>query len=381
MGEALGQVRKSNLPGATALLRKALSGEGGGRSSDPGGPAVVSPGIPPLRRRRGALGRSSASLAGGRASCRTRPTRPMRQLRRSAHDFDDDSPRATYRGPAGSLNYRLYVPADYEHRDLALVLMLHGCTQNPEDFALGTRMNELADEFGLVVAYPHQSRRANASGCWNWFDKRHQHRGSGEPAKLAGLARALARNSGSGRSGLSSQACRRAERWPRFCGAYPDVFDAVGIHSSLAYKSAIDVPSAFAAMKGAAVVDSASSRPSAISPAAKSSFTAAPTRRSTRSTASVPRTSRGGANPLERSTSIGRPRAGAFAARSPRIPRATGRGALVRRGRRARLVRRRQPRHLYGARRTRRFARHGAVFLETEVGSHCVCCCFERWRP
>ena len=73
------------------------------------------------------------------------------------------------------------------------MLMLHGCTQNPEDFALGTRMNALAEEFGLIVAYPHQPRLANPNGCWNWFDRRHQNRGSGEPAKLAGLAQALAK--------------------------------------------------------------------------------------------------------------------------------------------------------------------------------------------
>ena len=74
--------------------------------------------------------------------------------------------------------------------------MLHGCGQDPEDFALGTQMNGLADEFGLIVAYPRQTRRANPSGCWNWFDRRHQNRGSGEPAKLAGLAQALAKEFG-----------------------------------------------------------------------------------------------------------------------------------------------------------------------------------------
>jgi poly(hydroxyalkanoate) depolymerase family esterase len=151
------------------------------------------------------------------------------------------------------LNYRLYVPSDHATRDLALVLMLHGCTQNPEDFALGTQMNALADEFGLVVAYPHQPRAANPSGCWNWFDKRHRHRGSGEPARLAGLVQSLASEFAIPRertfvAGLSAGGAMAEV----LAATYPDLFDAVGIHSGLPYKAAKDVPSAFAAMKGAA---------------------------------------------------------------------------------------------------------------------------------
>ena len=170
-----------------------------------------------------------------------------------APDFGDRFLKRAYRGAAGALNYRLYVPADHERRDLALVLMLHGCTQNPEDFALGTQMNGLADEFGLIVAYPHQTRRANPSGCWNWFDPRHQRRGSGEPAKLAGLAQELAREFGVGKDRVFAAGLSAGGAMAEVLAAtYPDVFDAVGIHSGLPYKSAVDVPSAFAAMKGTA---------------------------------------------------------------------------------------------------------------------------------
>ena len=192
MNEALGLVKKSDLGGATALIRKALSGESApagenGDSSAP--PPRPSAKVIPLRPRR-PLGETLRAL---RVRPMIPPSAPEPAEREPAPDFGEGFLRRAYRGPAGSLDYRLYVPADHEQRELALVLMLHGCTQDPEDFALGTRMNDLAEEFGLIVAYPHQTRLANPSGCWNWFDRRHQKRGSGEPAKLAGLAQALAK--------------------------------------------------------------------------------------------------------------------------------------------------------------------------------------------
>jgi hypothetical protein len=54
--------------------------------------------------------------------------------------------------------------------------MLHGCTQNPDDFAAGTRMNVLAEDFQCLVAYPAQSQPANGSKCWNWFETANQQR-------------------------------------------------------------------------------------------------------------------------------------------------------------------------------------------------------------
>ena len=129
--------------------------------------------------------------------------------------------------------------------------MLHGCTQDPDDFAIGTGMNDVAEEHGLIVAYPAQSRSANPSLCWNWFDRKDQKRGSGEPAIIAGLTEQLVAEFGIGRgrvfiAGLSAGGAMAAIMG----GAYPDIYAAVGIYSGLEFGSVGDLVSALAAMRG-----------------------------------------------------------------------------------------------------------------------------------
>jgi poly(hydroxyalkanoate) depolymerase family esterase len=257
MNEALGLVKKSDLGGATALIRKALSGETaaegevGDSKADPPRPSAKVIPLPPRRP----LGETLRAL---RMRPMVSPGAPEAPEPSPAPDLGERFLKRAYHGPAGSLDYRLYVPADHEQRELALVIMLHGCTQNPEDFALGTRMNALAEEFGLIVAYPHQTRLANPNGCWNWFDRRHQNRGSGEPAKLAALAQALTKEFDVRRERVFAAGLSAGGAMAEVLAAtYPEVFEAVGIHSGLPYKSAADVPSAFAAMKGTAAFDPA----------------------------------------------------------------------------------------------------------------------------
>jgi Esterase PHB depolymerase len=60
--------------------------------------------------------------------------------------------------------------------------MLHGCTQNPDDFAAGTRMNAIAEEKPCLVLYPAQAQSANAGD---------QQRGQGEPSIITGMSQEI----------------------------------------------------------------------------------------------------------------------------------------------------------------------------------------------
>lgn len=146
--------------------------------------------------------------------------------------------------------YKLYVPSSYQGgAALPLVVMLHGCTQDPDQFAAGTQMNALAETEKFFVLYPEQPSSANSNKCWNWFDTAHQSRGSGEPALIAGMVNQIKSSYSIDADqvfvgGLSAGAAMSV-----IMGAtYPDIFAAISVGAGLEYKAATSVTGAYTAM-------------------------------------------------------------------------------------------------------------------------------------
>ena len=160
----------------------------------------------------------------------------------------------SFSNDAGTRAYKLYVPANYSSTAttrVPLVVMLHGCTQSPDDFAAGTRMNALAERHGFLVAYPAQAANANGSRCWNWFRGQDQSRDRGEPALIAGITREVVRNYRIDEARIFVAGLSAGAAMSVILGAeYPELFAAVGAHSGLPQGAAHDVASAFGAMKG-----------------------------------------------------------------------------------------------------------------------------------
>lgn len=251
LGEAARLTRTGHLQEATALIQRTLRGE-----------SAAAPGPASASAPHGKTAAASPQEAGWIIDAEAR--------------FIDDAPeiavpagaspagasrneqwlRGSYSHAGRQLAYRLYVPPGgaLDAGPRPLVLMLHGCTQGPEDFAAGTRMNELARSAGVLVLYPEQTQHANSQKCWNWFKAQHQQRGRGEPALLAGLTRQVMADHGVDASRVYVAGLSAGGAMADILGrTYPELFAAVGVHSGLAAGAASNLPSALEAMrKGAA---------------------------------------------------------------------------------------------------------------------------------
>lgn len=243
MAEATQMTQSGRLAEATALIQRLLNG--GAADSAPAAPDIEI--TPPPR---------------AEAKPRDGLRETLRRLAERARAIDVLDPAvapppdgarfatATHRSAAGSRDYKLYVPANRPDGPMPLVVMLHGCTQNPDDFARGTCMNALAEEFGVLVAWPAQPGSANQNRCWNWFRPEDQRREAGEPSLIAGIVRDVIASENVDASRVYVAGMSAGGAMAAVLGAeYPELFAAIGVHSGLPQGAARDLPSALMAMR------------------------------------------------------------------------------------------------------------------------------------
>ena len=255
VAKAMRKARAANVRAATAAVKKLVAASVKPPRKKRAAAKPAKPGKPKAAAR--ARPREGLGAAIGRITAAAGPKVAAPVARGASFET------LQHRSKHGARAYRLYVPARLnaapqpapqpalQPAALApLVVMLHGCTQTPEAFAVGTRMNALADELGFLVAYPEQPASANPNRCWNWFSRADQARGAGEPALIAGIARAVlrARATDPARvyvAGLSAGGAAAMLA----AAAYPDVFAAVGVHSGLPVGAAYSPAQAMLAMR------------------------------------------------------------------------------------------------------------------------------------
>ncbi len=152
---------------------------------------------------------------------------------------------------AGEMDYGMFVPATLPPvGERALVVMIHGCTQDADDFARGTRMNAAAARDGFVVLWPQQRAANHPQKCWNWYVPAHSRRGAGEVSRLHALvARTIATEGiDPGKVYLVGVSAGGAMA-VNYALAYPREARAIAVHSSPGALVASDVITALAVMK------------------------------------------------------------------------------------------------------------------------------------
>lgn len=131
-------------------------------------------------------------------------------------------------------------------KNLPLVVILHGCRQDPAEFLKGTKFEAEAEKHRFIILAPEQPSFANYKQCWNWFLDVNQNRNvMNEMGQVVSAIDLVANKYQvnpnkifvAGMSAGGAMAHNLAV-------CYPDVFSGAAVHSGINFKAAENVPEA-----------------------------------------------------------------------------------------------------------------------------------------
>lgn len=150
----------------------------------------------------------------------------------------------------GQLMMKVYAPAGREPK-APLVIVLHGCTQSADEYAVSSGWLDLADTFGFAVVAPEQARANNPNLCFNWFEVADIRAKGGEAESIAHMVSYALRKWDLDPSrvfiaGFSAGGAMAGV----MLATHPDLFAGGAIQAGLPYGVASSVAEAFQAMTG-----------------------------------------------------------------------------------------------------------------------------------
>lgn len=151
----------------------------------------------------------------------------------------------------GNLKMHVYDPASAAPALAPMVVLLHGCTQDPRQFAADSGWMAMAARTGAVLIAPEQVSANNRGCCFNWFRPGDVQRGGGEMLSIRSMIAEAGRRYhcnmrrvyvvGLSAGGAMAAAC---------LAAYPDVFAAGAVVAGLPAGGARTLTSALGLMNG-----------------------------------------------------------------------------------------------------------------------------------